>query len=184
MTKGETRRRARALRAALDMESVGHAIARTLFALPCWQQAHTVLAFAALPDEPDTGAMLRRALADGKRLLLPRVTGDGTMDWVEIPDLVLLQRGAYGIAEPPAGLPPVCPPEDDRTLALIPCLAVGTNGVRLGRGGGYYDRFLAHYKGKRLLLCPSALVLSEVPADDWDIRFAPEQILTEKGILV
>lgn len=184
MTKGETRRRARALRAALDMKSVGHAMAGALFSLPCWPQAHSILAFASLPDEPDTGPLLRRALADGKRLLLPRVTGDSTMDWVEIPDLAVLQRGAYGIAEPPANLPPVCPPGDDRTLALIPCLAAGTNGVRLGRGGGYYDRFLAHYKGKRLLLCPSALVLPEVPADDWDIRFAPEEILTEKGILV
>ena len=184
MTKGGTRSRAKALRAALDMEKTGYAMAGALFALPCWQQAPTVLAFASLPDEPDTTPMLRRALADGKRLLLPRVTGDGIMDWVEIPDLALLQRGAYGIAEPPAGMPPVCPPEEDRTLALIPCLAAGTNGVRLGRGGGYYDRFLAHYQGKRLLLCPSALLLPEVPADDWDIRFSPEQILTEKGILV
>lgn len=184
MTKREARSRAKALRAALDMENIGHTMARVLFALPCWQQASTVLAFASLPDEPDTLPILHRALADGKRLLLPRVTGNGLMDWVEIPDLALLHRGTYGIAEPPADMPPVCTLKDDRTLALIPCLAAGTNGVRLGRGGGYYDRFLAHYKGKRLLLCPSALLLPEVPADDWDICFSPEQILTEKGILV
>lgn len=184
MTKQEARRRAKTLRAALDQQALGHGMAQALFALPCWQQADTVLAFAALPDEPDTAPILRQALADGKRLLLPRVTGDGTMDWVEIPDLALLQQGAYGISEPPADLPPVIPPVGDATLALLPCLAVGTDGVRLGRGGGYYDRFLAHYKGKRLLLCPAALILPEIPADVWDIRFAPEEILTEKGILV
>lgn len=181
MTKREARARAKALRAALDMEKIGRQMARALFALPCWQQAGTVLAFASLPDEPDTAPILQQILADGKRLLLPRVTGDGTMDWVEIPHLALLQRGAYGISEPPAGLPPVCPPED--ALALIPCLAVSPDGVRLGRGGGYYDRFLAHAKGSRLLLCPEALVLPGLPADDWDIRFTPEEILTEKGLL-
>ena len=44
--------------------------------------------------------------------------------------------------------------------------------------------FLEQYKGERLLLCPSALVWLDVPNDDWDIRFAPEEILTEKGILI
>lgn len=68
-------------------------------------------------------------------------------------------------------------------LALVPCLAASRDGVRLGRGGGYYDRFLAHYKGAGLLLCPEALLLDELPCDDWDARFAPENILTEKGIL-
>ena len=72
---------------------------------------------------------------------------------------------------------------DAATLALIPCLAAGTDGVRLGRGGGYYDRFLAQYKGERLLLCPAAALLADLPADDWDARFAPDEILTEKGIL-
>lgn len=183
MTKQQARTRAKALRAALDQKALGRAMADALFGLPVWQQAHTVLAFASLPDEPDTAPMLHQALAEGKRLLLPRVTGDGTMDWVEIPCLELLQRGAFGIPEPPADLPPVCPPAD-HTLALIPCLAVSPHGVRLGRGGGYYDRFLAHAKGERLLLCPSALILPEVPADSWDIPFAPEEILTEKGTLL
>ena len=183
MTKQQARTRAKALRAALDQKALGRAMADALFGLPAWQQAHTVLAFASLPDEPDTEPILRRALAEGKRLLLPRVTGNGTMDWVEIPCLELLQRGAFGIPEPPANLPPVCPPADNG-LALIPCLAVSRAGVRLGRGGGYYDRFLAHYKGRRLLLCPAALVWPTVPGEAWDARFAPEEILTEKGTLV
>ena len=67
--------------------------------------------------------------------------------------------------------------------AELDMAAVSRDGVRLGRGGGYYDRFLAHYKGAGLLLCPEALLLDELPCDDWDARFAPENILTEKGIL-
>ena len=80
-------------------------------------------------------------------------------------------------------LPAADPAGYAAALALVPCLAASRDGVRLGRGGGYYDRFLAHYKGAGLLLCPEALLLDELPCDDWDARFAPENILTEKGIL-
>ena len=104
------------------------------------------------------------------------------MDWVEIPALSLLCPGAYGILEPPAALPAFDPAVCAAPLALIPCLAASRSGVRLGRGGGYYDRFLAHYKGERLLLCPAPLLLDDLPQDAWDARFAPEEILTEKGI--
>ena len=64
MTKREARALAKARRAELDMQAVGCGMARTLFALPCWAAADTVLAFAAMPDEPDTAAILRQALAD------------------------------------------------------------------------------------------------------------------------
>ena len=182
MTKREARALAKTRRAELDMQAVGCGMARALFALPCWAAADTVLAFAAMPDEPDTAAILRQALADGKRLLLPRVRSRTEMDWVEIPSLSLLQPGAYGIPEPPANLPALDPAGCAAPLALVPCLAASPDGVRLGRGGGYYDRFLAQYKGARLLLCPTATVLNGLPCDAWDVRFTPEEILTEKGI--
>lgn len=183
MTKREARTRAKALRAALDNRAVGIAMDRELSALPCWHSAKAVLAFAALPDEPDTHPVLVRALAEGKQLFLPRVTGKTTMEWVEIPDLALLTPGAFGIPEPHPGLPAAKLPQTE-TLALVPCLAASPDGVRLGRGGGYYDRFLAHYKGRRMLLCPTALLLPEIPCDPWDVRFTPDEILTEKGTLV
>ena len=183
MTKREARAWAKARRAELDMAAVGRGMAQALFSLPQWQSAGAVLAFAAMPDEPDTAEILRRALADGKRLLLPRVRSKTEMDWVEIPALRLLRPGAFGIQEPPADLPAADPAGYAAALALVPCLAASRDGVRLGRGGGYYDRFLAHYKGAGLLLCPEALLLDELPCDDWDVRFAPENILTEKGIL-
>ena len=94
MTKREARALAKARRAELDMQAVGCGMARALFALPCWAAADTVLAFAAMPDEPDTAAILRQALADGKRLLLPRVRSRTEMDWVEIPSLSLRHPGA------------------------------------------------------------------------------------------
>ena len=184
MTKQEARVLAKARRRALDMQAMGSGMAQALFALPCWQQAGTVLAFAALPDEPDTAAILRRTLAAGKRLLLPRVLSQTEMDWVEITALTQLVPGHFGIAEPPAELPPTDPAAlPGRLLALVPCMAAGQDGTRLGRGGGYYDRFLAHYTGEKLLLCPAALVLPALPQERWDIPFLPQEILTEKGLL-
>lgn len=183
MTKREARAWAKAQRTKLDRQAAGCGMAACLFALPQWRRADTVLAFAAMPDEPDTSLILRRALADGKHLLLPRVRSRTEMDWVEIPDLNLLQPGAYGILEPPAALPAADPAGGAAPLVLVPCLAASRDGVRLGRGGGYYDRFLAQYKGERLLLCPAAAVADTLPCDEWDARFAPEEILTEKGTL-
>mgnify|MGYP004589884457 FL=1 len=179
MTKQEVRRFAAQQRAALDLSAVGAGMAKVLFALPAWQSADTVLCFAALPDEPDTDAILRRALAEGKRLLLPRVLSKTEMDWVEITALTQLVPGHFGIAEPPTD-PAALP---GRLLALVPCMAAGQDGTRLGRGGGYYDRFLAHYTGEKLLLCPAALVLPALPRERWDIPFLPQEILTEKGLL-
>jgi 5-formyltetrahydrofolate cyclo-ligase len=70
------------------------------------------------------------------------------------------------------------------TLALIPCLAVDKQGVRLGRGAGYYDRFLTRFgqTGPKLLLCPEALVFPALPTDEWDVPFTPGEILTENGV--
>ena len=138
MTKTEARKLAKACRAAVDLHTVGHAMAGVLFALPAWQRADTVLAFASMPDEPDTADILRQALAESKRLLLPRVLSRTEMDWVEITALSQLQPGAYGILEAPASLPAFDTTHlGDGALALIPCLATSPDGVRLGRGGGF-----------------------------------------------
>lgn len=185
MTKAQARAIARALWRQWDaaaLRDLGTRMADELFSLPLWKQAGTVFCFVPMPGEPDLTPVLEAALAQGKRLLVPRVRG-ARMEPVAIARLDELAPGAYGIREPAGGTAAAPETLGADTLALIPCLAAGPNGVRLGRGGGYYDRFLAHAKGKRLLVCPSALVWPELPADTWDIRFPSHEILTEKGLL-
>lgn len=185
MTKQQARARARERWRAFssaELALLGRCMARRLFALEAWKDAAAVFCFASLPTEPDTGPILRAALAQGKRLYLPRVTPDG-MDAVEVWDLRTLRPGVYGILEPPKGdgLPPQA--LDARCLVLVPCLAAGRDGVRLGRGGGYYDRFLARCACPRLLLCPQALLFETLPRDAWDAVFPAHAILTENGLL-
>ena len=176
MTKREARAWAKARRAELDMAAVGRGMAQALFSLPQWQSARAVLAFAAMPDEPDTAEMLRRALADGKRLLLPRVRSKTEMDWVEIPALCLLRPGAFGIQEPPADLPAADPAGYAAALALVPCLAASPDGIRLGRGGGYYDRYLAAHPDCHTAAVGYAIqIVDSIMTEETDIK--PEVVL-------
>ena len=183
MTKTEARSEARRIWRAQSAETLhrmGQRMCARLFALPQWRQAGTILSFVPLPGEPDISPALDRALAEGKVLAVPRVLGEGRMEWVALDSLDDLRPAAYGIREPVSGpvLDPAALPPD--TLALVPCLAADRRGVRLGRGGGYYDRFLAQYKGRRLLVCPAALLAEELPRDPWDAVFAPEELLTDR----
>ena len=162
-------------KSASDAAILHHVVNTTVY-----HRARTVFAFVGHGDEIDTLPLLSRVLADGKRLCVPLCTAPGIMECREITNLSVLHPGAYRILEPPAEAPLVAPADID--LAVVPCAGASPDGRRLGRGGGYYDRFLAQYKGARLLLCPTATVLNGLPCDVWDARFAPEEILTEKGI--
>lgn len=160
-------------------DSWGAGMAAQLLANPLWQRAHSVFCFVSLPQEPDTTALLQAALDGGKRLCVPRVLGAGRMEAVELPAFSALRPGVMGLLEPDDALQhTLAPGEID--LALIPCLTAAENGARLGRGSGYYDRFLAAYPHTAVLLCAEALLTpaAELPAGPLDVPVP--FLLTEK----
>ena len=144
-----------------------------------YRRARTVFAFVGRGDEIDTRPLLEQTLADGKRLCVPLCTSPGVMECREVLDLTALRPGAYGISEPPANAPAVPPACVD--LAIIPCAGAAADGRRLGRGGGYYDRFLAQYTGDALLLCRERLLRPDIPQETHDIRVPA--VVTEQGRL-
>ena len=83
----------------------------------------------------------------------------------------------YGIPAPAADAPRAC--SNARTLCLLPGLAAGKDGTRLGYGGGFYDRFLATFEGTTLFPVYSRLVFDTLPSEAHDRRV--DHILTEKG---
>ncbi len=101
--------------------------------------ATRVAAYLPLPTEPLDRAWLR-SLAGQARVLIPVVTGPSPLDWCEFTEIT--RPGLLGIEEP-AGprLGPAAIAAAD--AVLVPALAVGAAGHRLGRGGGHYDRTLA-----------------------------------------
>ena len=160
-------------RAAAD-----EAIARHLLSLPEYRSAGTVFCFVSAGREIDTRPILERTLADGRTLCVPLCVTDGVMELRAVRDLKELSPGAYGILEPPADSPALSPDQID--LAVIPCVTCSREGRRLGRGGGYYDRFLAHYRGAAVLLCRERLLRQEIPFDlhDYPIPW----VITEAGL--
>lgn len=122
-----------------------------------WKNAEVVFVFVSLKNEIDTSTLLLGALGSGKRLCVPRITGDGVMEAVEIKKLSELKSGKFGIPEPIQGCPSVNKEQID--LILLPCLAADESGSRLGKGGGFYDRFCEKTDCRKIILCPEALMM-------------------------
>jgi 5-formyltetrahydrofolate cyclo-ligase len=129
--------------------------------------AHTLLLYSALPDEVPTQPLTDLLVSQGKTVLLPKVVSETEMELRQYTGQHDLQQGAFGIMEPVGQLF-----TDYRQIdvAIIPGVAFDQQGHRLGRGRGYYDRFLAQvpllYK---IGLCFSWQIVGNVPADKHDV---------------
>lgn len=154
------------------------AIAAHLLAMPEYQAAGTVFCFVSTRQEVDTLPILRDVLDSGRILCVPRCAAPGTMELRRITALDQLSPGAYGIPEPPADSSPIWPDAVD--FAILPCVTCDHAGHRLGRGGGYYDRFLTHYRGGALLLCREKLIREEIPVEPHD--YPVPWVLTERSL--
>ena len=179
--KRQLRAAIRALAAQLSPRyraSADGAIARRVLSLPEYRGAETVFCVVGSGREIDTRPILEQTLADGKRLCVPLCTGAGEMELRQVTDLKELSPGTYGILEPPAGSPSLSPDQAD--LAVIPCLTCSREGRRLGRGGGYYDRFLSRYRGAAVLVCREKLLRQEIPFGLHD--YPVPWVVTEAGL--
>lgn len=158
----------------------GADMAAQLLDTSLWHEAQRVFCFVSLTKEPDTRTILRAALDQGKVLCVPRILGGGEMEAVQLNSLDELSPGTFGILEP-TGRKALRPDQID--LAVLPCLAVAPNGARLGRGGGYYDRFLADFSGISVVLCAQGLLCSStrLPAGALDAR--ARFVLTEQCMM-
>lgn len=143
--KSAVRRELLAARAALDARDVGAAaerIAVTALELAEMARASTVAAYVSVGREPGTRALLDVLRARGVRVLLPVLLPDNDLDWAVYEGGEGLAKAGRGLLEPTGprlGPDAVC----DADVVLLPGLAVDGRGMRLGRGGGSYDRVLA-----------------------------------------
>lgn len=181
--KRDARRAADAAAAAISSEdrlSASDAIARSLAALPAWRSARAAMLFAAIGSEPDLASLIPSALREGKILLLPRSLPESSSI-----EAVRIAPGdeTSPLTPDPLGVPaPSGPSIDPRTIDLVavPGVAFDREGVRLGRGGGYYDRFLATLRHDclRVGVCLDCRLLDRLPAESHDL--AMDLVLTER----
>ncbi len=144
--KKELRRRLRKILADIPPEQLETKSLRAchqLFEQPEYIRAEVIMVFLALPTEIDTSPLVLRAWQDRKRVLAPKVSwSQRRMMPVEIRSLTDdLAVSQMGIREPVSGIPF---PISTIDLVVVPGLGFDEYGHRLGRGRGFYDRFLAH----------------------------------------
>mgnify|MGYP002550592595 FL=1 len=127
--------------------------------------APVVALYASLADEPQTRGLIE-SLSRTHTVVLPRVAGDD-MDFYEYsPERMAV--GAFGIEEP-SGDTALSPEEID--VIIIPATAYTVGGTRLGRGRGYYDRYMSRrgFRATKIGVCFAEQIVEHIPAEPHDI---------------
>jgi 5-formyltetrahydrofolate cyclo-ligase len=142
-----------------------------------WANSATIMLFAALRFEPDFVPLVETGT--GKRMLFPGLEGD-RITAREVQSAEQLLTSLNGIREPSPDRCPAVPPEEI-DLVIVPGLAFGPDGSRLGRGKGHYDRFLSALPDSTILCgaCFVCQLLETLPAESHDIPM--DAVLTENG---
>ncbi len=186
-SKPVVRRLLAARRAALAPEEAlekGRLAQEHLLRDPLWRAARSVALYAAVRDEIDTRRLADEALRAGKTLLLPRVTaaaGTREMEFAPCTGPDDLVSGVFGIPEPDVRRCPAWDTVPD--LLVLPAVGLDRQGVRLGYGGGYYDRWLSRPERRacpRIGLVFRVQIVEALPCDPWDIRV--DALLDEEAL--
>ena len=156
-----------------------------------WKTATECLLFSSIRSEIDTKELIQKAFAQGKKVYLPKVTGE-TMEFYSIREDEELQEGNWGILEPKGMADRKWKVSNQaNTLMIMPGLAFDSAGGRLGYGGGFYDRFLESIEatlGKHQLLkmgiCFQCQLLEKdcIPREPKD--YSPDLVATEEDIYI
>ncbi len=170
-----------------------HGLAGRLADLAPVRDAGAVMAFLSLPTEIDTWPLIRWAWREGKRVAVPRVEGKGgpadravVPVWLEAADVEApaahpaLAPGPYGILEPAGATEAAVAALD---VLVAPCEAVDRAGRRLGKGGGFFDRFLAlpDFRAAVVGVGFAEQVADEVPVGPHDRRV--DWVVTDREVI-
>lgn len=125
----------------------------------CWIDAQTVALTYSMNFEYNTHPVFLAGLAEGKTMLMPKVSSNRNLLFYKVEENTRFQTSAFGIKEPSEGQVISFEMID---LLIVPGIIFNLSGYRIGFGGGFYDRLLKEYSGKSC-----SLVFSEQINDDW-----------------
>ena len=179
--KTELRQKYRSLRQSMPPEIKAErdaAIATQVRRLWQYQSNRVLLVYVSTSIEVDTIQIINQALADGKKVAVPRCVPDTrNMEFYYIESVEELSPGMFGVLEPSA-MPERLYQESDGGLCLVPAFSYDWQGYRLGYGKGYYDRFLSRFEGNIVGICYSDCVQRSLPHGRYDRPV--ELLVTEK----
>ncbi|MBR4136742.1 MAG: 5-formyltetrahydrofolate cyclo-ligase [Bacteroidales bacterium] len=165
MNKKELRqyiRQQKKLRTSQELAQQSIRIMQKLAAHPSFVKAQRVMLYASLPDEVQTLDFVKE-WCQYKQIILPTVVGDDIVPVLLTPD-DMMRVGEYDILEPTGG-----PYQGPLDLIVVPGMAFDPHGHRLGRGKGYYDRFLAQYPDVPTIgLCFDFQYVEKIPVEPHD----------------
>ncbi|RII24989.1 MAG: 5-formyltetrahydrofolate cyclo-ligase [Geobacter sp.] len=183
MPKRSLRQQMLVLRRCLDV--VGYQTAslraqRALLATAEFGRATVLALYAPLHNETDTSLILATALATGKKVLYPVVTGS-TLEFRQVSSATDLHAGAFGIREPGAGCPELAIGEAD--IIVVPGVAYDVAGHRIGYGKGYYDKALHQLEGRGRLVgfCFDFQLVEGLKEEPHDVRM--DLIITDRRVI-
>jgi 5-formyltetrahydrofolate cyclo-ligase len=159
-------------------ESSSLVIWEKLYSIPQFSDANTVSIYVSKDNEVETSGIFESLWADGKKVVLaPRIHGD-ILEMCEVRSIKNFVDGPYGLKEP-SGF--ALPYGGDIDVVVVPGLAFDERGTRLGRGKGYYDRFLKSNKTYAIGLAYEVQIHKNLPKDAHDMSM--DMVITEKRII-
>ena len=137
-----------------------------------FRNAKNIACYFPIGSEVMTQDIMQELLGNGKEICLPKVVGDD-LNFRKIGGLGDLEKGGFGIMEPKDN----CPIVEDIDVVLVPTVGITKNGIRLGYGYGYYDRFLSKSNTKTISLTYSKQIVKSIPFSEKDIKI--DWVVTE-----
>ncbi len=138
-----------------------------LINLDKFRAAKVVFLYISIGYEADTRRIFEYALNSGKRVCIPKCEDFGIMSAAQVFAESDLVPDKFGIPSAREGAPNVS--EKDIDFVIAPGVAFDLNGRRLGRGGGYYDRFLSKLSAFTVGICHPCQLMSNLEVEEHDI---------------
>lgn len=180
----ELRLRHNQLRKAMSTDEVGRAsetICKKLINAPWYSSSTWIYGYYPLGNEVDCLSFLQQALADGKRVALPRMekeavsTKQCSMDFYEIHSLDEVESGGFGVLEPTIDCSLI---EEECAVVLVPGVVFDKSGNRYGYGKGYYDRYFARFpKLYKIGIAYTHQLEESLAVTEWDVKM--DSVYTE-----
>lgn len=185
--KNAIRKAAHAARRLVGEKTVlGRRITDRLTALPEYQSAKSVMWYIDVRDEAPTRHVLPSAIASEKTIIVPYCV-EGELELFALESMEELETGMYSILEPKKFLRGITGKNlavNDIDLIVVPGVAFGASGERIGHGKGYYDKLLSRAKPQTVFiaLAMQCQIFEDIPMQDHDIYM--DKVVTEDTVYV
>ncbi len=141
-----------------------------------YRECENILIYVSIGFEVDTRMIIENALANGKKVFIPRVTNEKrVMKFYEINNFDELEMSKFGVYEPKISVEWL---NENNSICIVPAFVFDQNGFRIGYGGGYYDYFLSRYNVKTIGIIYNEFIIDNVIINQFDMKV--DRIITEK----